>query len=122
MNTTSSTATTTRIDINADLSAPDLEALIRRLSMVRAGMEPAVPTHPSQMQGGTQPRMVQNATAMAIERPDADREVVWMLRSEGFGWVGWRLAPAHIASWIEYLAAHNYLQVADAGVQKNTRH
>lgn len=113
---------TTRIDITADLSATELEALIRRLAVARAGMQPAVPTHPSQAPGGQQPRIIQNATAIAIEHPDAEREVVWMLRSEGLGWIGWRLAPAHIEAWVSYLAAHHYLHVADGRVEEKPRH
>jgi hypothetical protein len=112
----------TRIDINADLSATELEALIRRLAMARAGMQPAVPAAPGNGQGGSQPRTIENATAMGIERPDAAGEVVWNLRSEGLGWIAWRLAPAHIAGWVEYLAAHQYLPVPDSLGKEDARH
>lgn len=84
------------VQIDTTLDAAGLEDLIRQLAMARAAMQPPVPMNIEDMIGGSAASLLQDATSLAAQPPTADGQVVVRLRSEGLGWVGWRLAPQHI--------------------------
>lgn len=110
------------IAIDGSFTAAQVEALIRQLAMARAGLLPAVPAQNTSTPEGGQPRLVEDATSIVIERPQADGQVVWNLRSEGLGWVAWRLHPDHVAGWVKYLAAYHQTQIPAPAANQNSRH
>lgn len=88
-------STVANIQINTSLDAAGLEDLIRQLAMARATMQPPVPMDIEDMIGGSAASLVQDATSLAAGPPGKDGQVTLRLRSEGLGWVGWRLHPDH---------------------------
>lgn len=88
-------STAVNLQINTSLDAAGLEDLIRQLAFARAAMQPPVPMDIEDMIGGSAASLVQDATSLAAEPPKSDGQVTLRLRSEGLGWVGWRLHPDH---------------------------
>lgn len=84
------------VQANVTLDAAGLEDLIRQLAIARGAMQPPVPMNIEDMIGGSAASLLQDATSLAAQPPTSDGQVVVRLRSEGLGWLGWRLAPEHI--------------------------
>lgn len=88
------------ISLNGEFTATELEEVIQELSKVRAGMEPAVPqTLPTV---GDSAFMEQDETLFTI-RTLADGGIRIWLRSEGSGWMAFRLSATRRKELFEFL-------------------
>lgn len=115
---TDSDSTAAHLQISASLDAAGLEDLIRQLAMARAAMSPPVPMNPEDMIGGSAASLVQDATSLAAEPPRSDGQVTLRLRSEGLGWIGWRLHADHCHALRDFL--NGYYPLTDSALKKNT--
>ncbi len=98
--------TSTRIDINANLSATELENLIRQLAMARSAMQPAVPQDRADTGGQNLSGMLEAATGMGADTPDSNGQFILRLRNSGLGWLSWRLSANHIRGLQDFLNGH----------------
>ena len=113
----------TRITIDADFSATELEALIRQLATLRAGMQPPVPMDSGEAAGGNISGMIETATGMGAHLAGQGSNgdpVTLRLRSVGLGWISWSLSSQHIYGLQGFLNSHfpTGLDEAPFGTQK----
>ncbi len=96
------------ISLNGEFTAAELEEVILELSKVRAGMEPAVPR--TLVTSGDATVMEQDETLFTV-RTLADGGLRIWLRSEGAGWMAFKLSAARRKELFEFLgkkAGHSH--------------
>lgn len=87
-----------RIDLNAELDADGVDALIRELAEARSQMLPRVPT--KLLDDG--PAMEQGEPLFSIRTLVDGGLRIW-LRSEGMGWLAFRMSAAQREAFREFL-------------------
>lgn len=95
-----------RIQIDTTLDAAGLDSLIRQLAMARASLEPAVPMNPADTGGSNFNGLLEDASGMGADAPNAHGQIVLRLRSSGLGWLSWRMGAEHILGLQGFLNAH----------------
>ncbi len=95
------------LTINAELTADQVEQLIRALAMLRAQMTPAVPDKPSDAPEGNVPTLTQDSPSLLMSNLASDGTATLRLRNVGLGWTSWRLYPDQLAGLREVLESFN---------------
>ena len=88
---------------NAELTADQVEQLIRALAMLRAQMTPAVPSRP----GDNTPTMTHEGPGLVMDNPLPDGSVTMRLCSTGLGWTSWRLPARDVEALRAVLESFN---------------
>lgn len=94
---------TASVQIDAQLDAKELDALIRKLALLRAAMTPSVSSHRSTevLEAGTLVEEAQNST-ISLRREGGFR--LW-LRHRGLGWLGWNMDERTARSMADFITA-----------------
>lgn len=84
------TDTKIKINLNGEFTALELEEIIGDLALARAGMNPPVPTSPPSHMS-PEAVITEQENALFIFRTLIDGGIRVYLRSEGFGWLAFRM-------------------------------
>lgn len=97
---------TADVQINASLTAVELEDLMRQLALLRAQMTPAVPEHPADLlaPGMAQKLLMEDQSAMVIAQ-HAGGAFHLFCRHRGFGWLVYSCEAARAAGIAGYIAS-----------------
>lgn len=94
------------LNFSGELDAAALEDLILALGSARKAMQPPVPTTDKDNNGAQLVCVSEDVRSLAAEKPDQDGKLLLRLRSERFGWMGWRLGQHDASQLGEFLAAY----------------
>lgn len=94
------------VNINTNLNAAGLEELIRMLAQTRAKMQPPVAKEQSDIAATGAPSLLEDLSRLAFERPDSNGTAILRLRSEGLGWLGFRMQRADCEGLRDFLQSH----------------
>lgn len=89
---------TVKVQIDADLTAAQLDCLLLDLSIKRARMTPGVPSNP--------PENIPTVRSASFTIDIAPDSLTMNFRSNGFGWLGYRINQAGVDGLRDLLNAH----------------
>lgn len=94
--------TSTRLDINEEFTAEQLDTLLRKLALTRAAMTPAVPASREELDT-EQNVLVEDKPALSISALQDGGFRLWM-RHRGFGWLAYQIDNLTAAGISSYLS------------------
>jgi hypothetical protein len=92
------------LNYSGELDAAGLQELIALLGSARKAMEPPVPRTQQDNGGAEIACTIEPLSGFAADQPDQQGAQVLRLRSERFGWVGWRFGHNDARQLFEHLA------------------
>jgi hypothetical protein len=96
---------TVRLDINADMDASALDALLHKLALDRANMTPAIPnSRDAAIKDGSLATIEDGQSGVIARRRDGGFRL-W-LRHSGFGWLAWEIDDRFASGIANYIAVN----------------
>lgn len=93
--------TSVNLQINADLTTADLDALLRKLALLRAEMNPPVPESlESLLETGS--ALVEDKPGLVIAQRQGGGFRLW-LRHRGYGWLAYQMDNTSAATMASYI-------------------
>lgn len=102
--------TKTRIELEGEFTAAELDEILRDLAKARAGLSPPVPDQPPTVLAADEDVLVQEEARFAIRTLANGGLRIW-LRNEGLGWLAFTITPAQTLSLRQFLGqkvAHSH--------------
>lgn len=96
---------TIRLDINADMDASDLDALLHKLALERANMTPAIPNSKDAAIKDDSLATIEDGQSAVIARRRNGGFRLW-LRHSGFGWLTWGIDDRFASGIANYIAVN----------------
>lgn len=97
---------TAQVVVNATLDAPGVETLIRKLSLLRAQMEPAVPLTREGILISGQDITVEDKPSIVMAKRANGGFRLW-LRHRGVGWIAYELEAADALRTAKYVISRS---------------
>lgn len=94
--------TRARIELNGELDAAEVDALIRQLAQLRAGMQPPVPATRRQLEATGQDVTAIEDPALLIAPTTRGSFRLW-LRHSGIGWIAYDLGGTQARTSAKYI-------------------
>lgn len=105
------------LNITGDLDASGLDALLRKLALLRADMTPPVPNTQKELLEQDANVLIEDKPALVIAARSGGGYRIWM-RHRGFGWLAYQIddrTAASMASFIGKRIQADPLKLVDGG-------
>lgn len=96
--------TEVHLAITGSLTAPELDALLRQLALVRADMAPAVVATRDDLEAAGTQVLIEDKPALVIRARRGGGFRMW-LRHRGFGWCGYQIDDLTANTLADYIAS-----------------
>ena len=96
--------TLAKVHINADLSASELDKLLRKLALLRADMTPAVPATREELEHADMAVLTEDKPGLIIRALKAGGFRLW-LRHRGFGWLTYEIDQRSAVTLADYVTS-----------------
>ena len=93
------------LKIDAELTAADTDALLRKLALARARMTPAVPHSTEPLESSGAPVLVEDLPALSIRARSGGGFRLW-LRHRGFNWLAYQIDDRVAAGLSNFIRKH----------------
>lgn len=93
------------LKIDAELTAADTDALLRKIALARARMTPAVPHSTGPLESSGAPVLVEDLPALSIRARSGGGFRLW-LRHRGFNWLAYQIDDRVAAGLSNFIRKH----------------
>ena len=94
--------TRVNLEMNADMTATDMDALIRKLALLRADMTPAVPATRDELEQVNMEVLIEDKPGLVIAARQDGGFRLW-LRHRGYGWLAYQIDNLSATGMHSYL-------------------